>query len=136
MRVVGLLQFLGSGSILAGIKMAFSLIISYTQVAIAEMTALQVAALGAAAAIAATGIGAALVLGGGAAYQAMKPDIPSGSSGSGFGSNGGSKVYNDNRSYEITQRGTQDYADQKRMEKTIRDVNESNDAQELPPVDN
>jgi hypothetical protein len=136
MRVVGLLQFLGSGSILAGIKMAFTLIISYTQVAIAEMTALQVAALGAAAAIAATGIGAALVLGGGAAYQAMKPDVPSGS-GSGYGgSGGGSRVYNDNRSYEINQRGTQDYAEQKRMEKTIRDVNESNDAQELPPLDN
>jgi hypothetical protein len=133
--VVSGLAFLGKGSILAGIAVFFSELLIYTEAAIAHFMALGAAAKFATAAIAATGVGAALVLGGMAVNHAMSgPQMPESG---GYGSSGGgSRVYNDNRSYEINQRGTQDYAEQKRMEKTIRDVNESNDAQQLPPLDN
>lgn len=134
--LIGRLQFLGSGSIIAGIKMVFSLIISYTKVAIAQMTALQLAALGAAAAIAATGIGAALLVGGGAAMSAISGG---GSATAGGGSNrgysGGGNTYNDNRQFTVNNNGNGDYATQKRMEDTVRDVQESDSAQEIPDIE-
>jgi hypothetical protein len=64
-------------------------------------------------------------------------DIPTGpreGGGSGPGS-GGQMVYNDNRSYEINNGGGDDYASQKKMEDTVTQVNETNSAQSLPPVE-
>lgn len=63
--LIGTLTFLGSGSIFAGIIMGFQLIWHWTTVMIAQFTALEGAALKAAAAMALTGVGA-LVVGSGA----------------------------------------------------------------------
>jgi hypothetical protein len=83
-------------------------------------------------------LGAATVIGGAVTAGAMSgSDIPTGpreGGGSGPGS-GGQMVYNDNRSYEINNGGGDDYASQKKMEDTVTQVNETNSAQSLPPVE-
>jgi hypothetical protein len=130
--LIGFLQFLGSGSVLSGIIMGFKLLISYVSVMIGQLTTLQLALYGVAAALAATGIGAIVVGAGMAAGSAIDSMGPSG--GPGMGGGGGSQVYNDNRTFQINQSGDGDYASQKSMEDTVKRVGETNESQSLPPV--
>ena len=134
-KVAAGLAFLGGGSIMSGIFVFFSQLIIYIQAAIAHFSALQLAALGAAAAIAATGIGAALVGGGMAAYSAMKPDVAGGDMTSGSAVGGGGKtVYNDNRSYQVSGASGDDYASLKQVGSEIEKASEKDSATQLPDI--
>lgn len=134
--LVTFLSILGGGSMLAGIMAVFSEMVLWIQAAIAHFTALELAALSAAGAIAATGIGAIVVAGGMAAAETMTPDVPSGGAGGVGGMGGGGKtVYNDNRKYTINNGGGDDYASRKATEDTIARVNETETAQDLPSVE-
>lgn len=135
-------SFMAGGGMLKAIQAQFWTIQAGITRLIAHYTALSAAAASAAAMMAMTGVGL-LAVGGGliAANKMMEQksgntyDGYSGAGGSPSG-RGGTQVYNDNRSYKITQQGSGDYADRKAMEQTIRDVNESDSARELPPLDN
>jgi hypothetical protein len=87
-------------------------------------------------------LGAATVIGGAVTAGAMgatdTPGGPGGGGGAGGpsgGGGGGKVIYNDNRSYEINNSGGDDYASQKRMENTVKRVNETEQAQSLPDVE-
>jgi len=88
-------------------------------------------------------LGAATVIGGAVTAGAMGGSgVPSGPNGDrggmgtgNMGGDGSTTVYNDNRSYEINNGGRDDYASQKAMEDTVKEVNETSSAQSLPDVE-
>lgn len=134
--LIGFLSFLGSGSIIGGIIMGFKLMISYIGVMIAELTTLELVAWSAAAALAATGVGAIVVGAGmaaGGAMKAMGPDSPTGGSYGGGVGGGGGTVYHDNRTFNINQQ-SDDYASRKAIERSVNRSKEEDDATSLPPV--
>lgn len=136
--VIGRLMFLGSGSLIKGIQMAFTLLNSYVMTSIANMTALQTAIWGVVAALAATGVGLALVGTGVAAFNAMDvgkqgPDVSDGGGPGAAGASGG-MVYNDNREFNYDAGSGDDYATRKEVEDINHKQMEKRKATDLPGV--
>ena len=136
--VIGRLMFLGSGSLIKGIQMAFTLLNSYVMTSIANMTALQTAIWGVVAALAATGVGLALVGTGVAAFNAMDvgskgPDVSDGGGPGAAGQSGG-MVYNDNREFNYDAGSNDDYATRKEVEDINQRNMEKRKATDLPGV--
>lgn len=126
---------LGSGSMLKSLVSGLTMIQGKIAALIAKYTALSAAASMARAAIAMTGIGL-LAVGAGAVAAGSVLSGPNKSDPSGGYRGGQKRVYHDNRSYTIDNSGGDDsYAEQKRMEKTIKDVNGANRAQSRPTVE-
>lgn len=128
------LAVLGSGGMLAGLSTFFGTLMVYIQAAIAHFSALQLAAIGAAAAIAATGIGA-LAVGGGLAVAGTMSGPPGGSgvgqkSGVG-GGGGGGRTYIDNRTVNV-EGGNNDYADLNAVSNKILEDKQMEEGQSLP----
>ena len=136
--VIGRLMFLGSGSLIKGIQMAFTLLNSYVMTSIANMTALQTAIWGVVAALAATGVGLALIGTGVAAFNAMDvgkqgPDVSDGGGPGRAGASGG-MVYNDNREFNYDAGSGEDYATRKEVEDINHRQMEKRKATDLPGV--
>jgi hypothetical protein len=135
--VINFFAVFGSGGILAGMISFFKVVSGLILTLIGELTALQTAALAAASALALTGIGALVVGGGlvagGAAMSAMKGMEPDTDAPSRTGrSTGGKTVYQDNRNITITNEGEMDYATQKGVEDTVKEVNEDQQMKSIP----
>lgn len=123
-------------SMFPGVAAFFTTLGGYITTAIAQYGLLATAAMTAAGAIAATGIGLALVGGGLAALDAMQPDAVGGNATSGMavGGGGGKTVYNDNRSYEVSGASGDDYASVKQVGKEIERASERDAATSRPDV--
>lgn len=120
-----------AGGAIAGMIASLQALGAWLTTITAQMTTAQMAAWGLAAAIAATGVGALVVGGGLIAGQAAMETMAGPPSGAGVSGSG--NTYNDNRSFTINQ-GNGDYASQKSVEDTVRRVNSTDEAQQLPPV--
>lgn len=133
MGALSALGILGSGSFIGGIISGLTTVMAYVTALIMELTALQYEAALAAAALSLTGIGLVAVGAGAVAAGSVMSDAPGGGAGRGHGAGGG--TYNDHRTYNIDNSGTDDYASQKATEDTIRRVSETNSATTPPSVD-
>jgi len=136
--VIGRLMFLGSGSLINGIKMAFTLLNSYARTAITNMTALQMTIWGAVVALSALTFGLAAVGAGIGAMNAADvaedgPDVSDGGGPGGPGASGG-MVYNDNREFNYDSGGGDDYATRKQVEDINQRNMEKRKATNLPGV--
>jgi hypothetical protein len=137
--VIGRLLLIGSGSVINGIKMAFTLLNSHVWTSIASLTTLQKVLMTVVGLLSATGIGLAVVGTGLAAFNAMDvgqkgPDV---SDGRGPGRPGGSggMVYNDNRQFNYDAGSGDDYATRKQVEDINQRQMEKRKATDLPGVD-